>query len=105
MFNVHGIEKHYGAQTVLDGVSVSIGIGEKIGLVGRNGCGTSTLLRILAGVDAPARGGVGGVRRGLSVGYLPQMPDFPPDTAVMEAAAQGLPPSVQSWQVRKALFG
>lgn len=49
-----------------------------MGLVGRNGCGKSTLLRILTGEETADRGGVGGVRRGLSIGYLPQMPGFPP---------------------------
>lgn len=103
--SVHHIEKHFGARTVLDGVSLTIGAGERVGLVGRNGCGKSTLLKILAGVDAPDHGNIGGVRRGLSVGYLPQMPDFPPDLPVLDAASLGTPTSVQEWQVRKALYG
>ncbi len=43
------IEKSFGANTVLDGVSLRLAYGQKIGLVGRNGCGKTTLLRILAG--------------------------------------------------------
>src|SRR5579872_1501357 len=105
MFNASDIEKYYGARAILAGVSVTIGMGERVGLVGRNGCGKSTLLRILAGVDRPDRGGLAGVRRGLSIGYLPQRPDFPADVEVLEAATQGLPPHVPLWQIRKALFG
>ena len=105
MFNANGIQKYYGARAVLDGVSLSIGTGERVGLVGRNGCGKSTLLRILAGVEASDGGSVGGIRRGLAVGYLPQLPDFPPDLPVLDTATEGLPPSVPLWQVRKALSG
>lgn len=105
MFNVHHLMKSYGSQDVLAGVSLSLGTGERVGLIGRNGCGKSTLLRILAGVEMPDRGGTGGSRHGLSVGYLPQNPDFPADLPVLEAATHGLPPHVPFWQVRKALFG
>ncbi len=61
----------YGAQTLLDGASLAAGRGEKVGLVGRNGCGKSSLLRILAGSTPPDAGEVS-VRRGLRVGLLPQ---------------------------------
>ena len=105
MFNAHDIEKYYGARAVLDRVSISIGAGDRIGLVGRNGSGKSTLLRILAGEVPADRGNSGGIRRGLSVGYLPQIPEFTPESSVLESAARDLPPGVEEWQVRKNLFG
>lgn len=105
MFNAHKIEKHYGARAVLDGVSLSIGAHDRIGLVGRNGCGKSTLLRILAGLDRPDRGTVSGVRHGLSLGYLEQVPEFASSASLLEIASDTLPPDVADWEVRKALLG
>jgi len=68
----HNISKSHGALTVLDGVSLAVGAGARVGVVGPNGIGKSTLLRILAGLDEPDSGTV--VCSGL-VGYLPQEPD------------------------------
>src|SRR5690348_5858750 len=61
----------YGAQTVLDRATLSINEGERVGLVGRNGCGKSTFLRIAAG-DLQPDGGQLSRRRDLVTGYLPQ---------------------------------
>ncbi|MCL5283251.1 MAG: ABC-F family ATP-binding cassette domain-containing protein [Armatimonadetes bacterium] len=65
------IEKSFGANTVLDGVSLRLAHGQKIGLVGRNGCGKTTLLRILAGEEEPDRGTVRWASRS-RIGYLRQ---------------------------------
>jgi ATP-binding cassette subfamily F protein uup len=61
----------YGYQRLLEAVTLTVGEGEKVGLVGRNGCGKTTLLKILAGQINPDAGEVSR-RRGLRVGYLPQ---------------------------------
>jgi len=58
-------------QRVLAGVTLSVAPGEKVGLVGRNGCGKTCLLKILAG-EVTADSGAISRRRGLRVGYLPQ---------------------------------
>ena len=62
----------YGTQSVLSEATLSIHEGERIGLVGRNGCGKSTFLRIAAGVLEPD-GGRMSRRRDLVTGYLPQL--------------------------------
>ncbi|HWH70151.1 MAG TPA: ATP-binding cassette domain-containing protein, partial [Candidatus Sulfotelmatobacter sp.] len=61
----------YGYQRLLEAVTLTVAPGEKVGLVGRNGCGKTTLLKILAGHQQPDAGEVT-QRRGLRIGYLPQ---------------------------------
>ena len=61
----------FGPQRLLEGVTFSIAPGEKVGLVGRNGCGKTTLLKLLNGL-IPAESGEISRRRGLRIGYLPQ---------------------------------
>src|ERR1035437_1402879 len=61
----------YGERAILDGATLAINEGDRIGLVGRNGCGKTTFLRILAGLQSPDRGDVTR-RRDLVVSYLPQ---------------------------------
>jgi len=61
----------YGHQRLLEAVTLSVAPGEKVGLVGRNGCGKTSLLRILAGQQSADAGDVSR-RRGLRIGYLPQ---------------------------------
>src|SRR5437868_11553809 len=61
----------YGHQQLLQSVTLSVAPGEKVGLVGRNGSGKTSLLRILAGHQEADSGDVAR-RRGLRIGYLPQ---------------------------------
>jgi ATPase subunit of ABC transporter with duplicated ATPase domains len=68
----------HGADDVFSGVSLTVGAGSRIGIVGANGVGKTTLLRLLAGLEEPERGRVRLSPPGLSVGYLPQELDVPP---------------------------
>jgi ATP-binding cassette subfamily F protein uup len=61
----------YGHQLLLAGVTLSVAPGEKVGLVGRNGCGKTSLLKILMGLNQADSGDISR-RRGLRIGYLPQ---------------------------------
>ena len=72
MLTAHQVSKSYGIEAVLRKVSFTLNRGERLGLVGPNGCGKTTLLRILAGVDAPDSGSVRFNPPSLRVGYLPQ---------------------------------
>ena len=70
-----GITKGFGAQVVLSEVSLAVGPRSRIGLVGPNGVGKSTLLRVLAGLEEPDAGTVAYDPPTLTIGYLPQEPE------------------------------
>ena len=67
------IQKSYGATSILKGVSFSINRGDRAGLIGFNGCGKTTLIKIISGVTAPDSGHKAAAK-GLSIGYLAQEP-------------------------------
>lgn len=76
VINVEHISKLYGDKMVLDDLSCSVDYGDKIGIIGVNGTGKSTLLRIIAGEEEADEGEII-FSRGLTVGWLPQNPPFP----------------------------
>jgi ATPase subunit of ABC transporter with duplicated ATPase domains len=67
-----GVTKYFGAQKILDQVTLTVGSKARIGLVGPNGVGKTTLLRILAGLEEPDEGSVSRAPASLTAGYLPQ---------------------------------
>ncbi len=75
MLHARGISRAFGGQTVLHDVSISLDGRDRVGVVGPNGVGKTTLLRVLAGLEAPDAGTVERAPRLLTVGYLPQEPD------------------------------
>lgn len=85
LLTVTNLRHAYGTQVVLDGATLSVEPGEKLGLVGRNGQGKTTLMRVLTGALSPDGGDVQ-VQRGARVGYLSQDPDLDPDDTVRLAA-------------------
>ncbi len=89
ILDARDLDKGYADVTVLDGVSFTLRRGERVGLVGNNGCGKSTLGRILAGVDLPDGGEVAR-RRGATVDYLPQEPRLPVGQTIRQVVASSL---------------
>ena len=88
LLSANDVALSFGIQRVLDGVVLSVTPGEKVGLVGRNGCGKTSLLKILAGANEAEAGEVSR-RRGLRVGYLPQEFELDGDKTVRENIEAG----------------
>jgi ATP-binding cassette subfamily F protein uup len=79
----------YGHVPLLDRIEMSLDAGDKVALIGRNGTGKSSLLKVLAGVSAPDDGQVWR-RPGLRLAWVPQEPPLDERQSVFEAAAEGL---------------
>jgi len=85
MLTAHHIHKNYGIQPILQDISFSISNNERAGLIGPNGCGKTTLIRILAGLEQPDSGTVASTRPSLRIGYLAQGMAFEPDQTLQTA--------------------
>jgi ATP-binding cassette, subfamily F, member 3 len=79
MLTAHHLYKSYGIQPILQDISFSISNIERVGLIGPNGCGKTTLMRIVAGEEQPDSGTVLWTRPNLRVGYLAQGMEFDED--------------------------
>jgi ATP-binding cassette subfamily F protein uup len=83
LVNLERVSKAHGTTVILDDVSLGVAAGERIGIVGRNGGGKTTLLSVLTGVEEPDSGRV--TRRGdLAMGVLDQSGTLPPGTTVRD---------------------
>ena len=82
--DVQHLTKTFGALTLFRDISFSIGEGQKVGLIAKNGTGKSTLLSILAGKEGYDAGDIV-FRRDLKVGFLEQSPAFDPEESVLDA--------------------
>ena len=84
LLTAENLTKSFGLRKVLAGVNFSMQEGEKVGVIGINGTGKSTLLRILAGLEEPDEGRIIKANH-LTVGFLSQNPEFIPGETVLEA--------------------
>jgi ATPase subunit of ABC transporter with duplicated ATPase domains len=85
---VSGVSKSFGAQLILDNVSLAVGPRSRIGLVGPNGAGKTTLLRLLAGLEQPDDGSVTRAPASLRVAYVEQERDVRPDETLLGYVAR-----------------
>ncbi|MGC6564549.1 MAG: ABC-F family ATP-binding cassette domain-containing protein [Akkermansiaceae bacterium] len=88
LLSANEIRLAYGHQILLDGVTLAVAAGEKVGLVGRNGCGKTSLLKILAGENQADSGEISS-RRELRIGYLPQEFELDSESSVYDNIAAG----------------
>lgn len=82
IMNVENVSRHFGERIILDQVSLGINEGDKVGVIGLNGTGKSTLLKIMAGIEDPDEGNVIKGNK-VSVAYLPQNPVFSEDDTIL----------------------
>ncbi len=80
--SLQNVTAHHGAHAILRGVSFQVGSAQKLGLVGANGSGKTTILRVLLGRHAPT-GGAASLASGISVGYVPQHVERDEDETVI----------------------
>ncbi len=88
LVNLERVSKAYGVRPLLADVSLGVGAGERIGVVGRNGDGKTTLLKIIGGLEEPDEGRVSR-NRGLHLGFLTQGDDLDPEATVRVAVLEG----------------
>lgn len=100
IINIEHIGKIFGDKVIFDDASFGIQEYKKIGIVGMNGTGKTTLLRMVAGTETPDQGQI--VRQnGLKIAYLAQNPQFPADATVMSYAMDG--DADDNWKVQSNL--
>lgn len=87
MISIEGLSVAFGGNTLFDNITYVINKKERIALVGKNGAGKSTMLKIIAGLQAPTSGSVN-MPKDLTVGYLPQQMNLSDTRTVMEEAEQ-----------------
>ena len=84
LLTANNLAKSFGPVDLFSGITLAIPKGSRMALVGPNGCGKTTLLRILIGMDEPS-GGTIARSKGLKIGYLPQEAEFDSAGTVWEA--------------------
>ena len=88
ILNIEHISKIYGEKVIFDDVSLGIHSGDKIGVIGVNGTGKTTLLKIIAKINEPDKGQII-CGNGIRVSYLPQNPEFPKRQSILEYVMDG----------------
>lgn len=96
ILNIEHVSKLYGDKWIFDDISCGIQEGEKIGIIGINGTGKTTLLRIIAGAEEPDQGQV--IRQnGAKLAYLTQLHEFPENETVLSYVVSGSAAVKGSW--------
>ena len=102
MLTAHHLSKSYGVQPILQDTSFNVSNSERVGLIGPNGCGKTTLLRILAGLEQSDSGNVVSTRPNLRIGYLAQGMDFNEGLTIQSALRQAQDKALELASVSQA---
>ena len=98
IINVEHISKVFGEKTIFEDASVGIQEEDKVGIIGINGTGKTTFLRMIAVLESPDEGKII-MQNGLKLAYLPQNPEFPADTTILSYIQD----SEDEWKVQSHL--
>ncbi len=98
ILTVDKITKAYGERKIFNEASFFLQEGEKAGIIGINGTGKSTLLKIIAGIETPDTGDIK-MANNLTVKYLPQTPEFGDDETILQAVIRGNKTDDNQWTV------
>ena len=98
IINVEHISKVFGEKTIFEDASVGIQEEDKVGIIGINGTGKTTFLRMIAGLESPDEGKII-MQNGLKLAYLPQNPEFPADATILSYIQD----SEDEWKVQSHL--
>ncbi|MGA9225588.1 MAG: ATP-binding cassette domain-containing protein, partial [Mesobacillus sp.] len=91
MITIENVTKTYGEKELFKGISFTIGERERVGLIGVNGTGKSSLLRIAAGIDQPDSGEII-VPKDYKISFLSQQPEMEPGRTVLDQVFSGEAP-------------
>ena len=97
LLSLEQAQKNYGEKVLLKNADFYLNEGEKVGIIGINGTGKSTLLRILAGKEEPDEG-TRTVANHVVIRFLEQNPQMPPEESVLEYVLHG-EPEEDRWQL------
>lgn len=81
--SVNNLTKYFGANKIFEHIGMDVQTGERVGLIGPNGCGKTTLMKILTGEEEYQEGSIA-LRKGIKLGYLNQLPDYPNTMKVID---------------------
>ena len=98
ILNIENISKIYGEKVIFDHASFGIQEGDKIGIIGINGTGKTTLLKMAAGLEEPDEGQII-KQNNLRIAYLPQNPQFPENATILSYIQD----SEQQWKIESNL--
>jgi ATP-binding cassette, subfamily F, member 3 len=87
MIQLNKVKKSFGGSPLFDELSLELKEGERVGIVGRNGTGKTTLFKLLSGIERPDQGDIF-IKKGLKIGYLAQIPRFSDGLTVYDVLLQ-----------------
>ncbi len=99
---IRNLTKYYGGNLVFENISFDLKLGDRLALLGRNGIGKSTLLRILAGLEGKDGGDIA-LRQGVRINYLDQIPSFDPSFTAKDVLLLAFRPLIKQADALHAL--